>query len=424
VAWISIFIILFLIAFFSGIEIAFVSANKLRIELLKEKGNTAATIMARFNREPAKFISTLLIGLNICVVAFGSVAADIFKPENFSFLPKGEISLLIVQTIITTFAILIFGELIPKILFRVNSDSTLLLFAYPVYGVFVLLKPLTNLFHFLSRKIIIALFGKSYVENETEFTEEDLEYLVKETAAGEIKEADETDELNSEMFERALYLREVKVRNCMVPRTEIAAVEVEEGIEGVRQKIMETKHSRIFVFNETIDKILGYVHHFDLLKKNNDLKKILWQPLVVPETMNARDLLTAFTKKKKNIAWVVDEYGGTAGIVTLEDVMEEIFGEIEDEHDDENFTEKKLNDNTFIFSARLEIDYLNEEYGLELPEGDYETLGGFVVQMHESIPEVGEEIQIENFSIKILKASNKRIDLVELHKKIEKTKND
>lgn len=423
-AWISIFIILFLIAFFSGIEIAFVSANKLRIELLKEKGNTAATIMARFNREPAKFISTLLIGLNICVVAFGSVAADIFKPENFSFLPHGEIPLLIVQTIITTFAILIFGELIPKILFRVNSDSTLLLFAYPVYGVFVLLKPLTNLFHFLSRKIIIALFGKSYVENETEFTEEDLEYLVKETAAGEIKEADETDELNSEMFERALYLREVKVRNCMVPRTEIAAVEVEEGIEGVRQKIMETKHSRIFVFNETIDKILGYVHHFDLLKKNNDLKKILWQPLVVPETMNARDLLTAFTKKKKNIAWVVDEYGGTAGIVTLEDVMEEIFGEIEDEHDDENFTEKKLNDNTFIFSARLEIDYLNEEYGLELPEGDYETLGGFVVQMHESIPEVGEEIQIENFSIKILKASNKRIDLVELHKKIEKTKND
>lgn len=423
-AWISIFIILFLIAFFSGIEIAFVSANKLRIELLKEKGNTAATIMARFNREPAKFISTLLIGLNICVVAFGSVAADIFKPENFSFLPNGEIPLLIVQTIITTFVILIFGELIPKILFRVNSDSTLLLFAYPVYGVFVLLKPLTNLFHFLSRKIITALFGKNYIENETEFTEEDLEYLVKETAAGEIKEADETDELNSEMFERALYLREVKVRNCMVPRTEIVAVEVEEGIEGVRKKIIETKHSRIFVYNETIDKILGYVHHFDLLKKNNDLKKILWQPLVVPETMNARDLLTAFTKKKKNIAWVVDEYGGTAGIVTLEDVMEEIFGEIEDEHDDENFTEKKLNDNTFIFSARLEIDYLNEEYGLELPEGDYETLGGFVVQMHESIPEIGEQIDIENFSIKILKATNKRIDLVELHKKIEKTKNE
>lgn len=423
-AWLSIIIILFFIAFFSGIEIAFVSANKLRIELLKEKGNTAAAIMARFNREPAKFISTLLIGLNICLVAFGSVAADIFKPENFSFLPQGEISLLIVQTFITTFIILIFGELIPKILFRVNSDSTLLLFAYPVYFVYVFLKPLTNLFHFLSRKIISTFWGKSYVENETEFTEEDLEYLVKETAAGEVKEADETDELNSDMFEKALYLREVKVRNCMVPRTEIAAVEINEGIEGVRKKIIETKHSRIFVYNETIDKILGYVHHFDLLKDNNDIKKILWQPLVVPETMNARDLLTSFTKKKKNIAWVVDEYGGTAGIVTLEDVMEEIFGEIEDEHDDENFTEKKINNNTYIFSARLEIDYLNEKYDLDLPKGDYETLGGFVVQVHESIPEVGEEIEIENFHIKILKASNKRIDLVELSKQSEKEKNE
>ncbi|MBX2902338.1 MAG: HlyC/CorC family transporter [Chitinophagales bacterium] len=414
--WLTIFIILFLIAFFSGIEIAFVSANKLRIELLKEKGDTAAAIMARFNREPAKFISTLLIGLNIGLVAFGSVAADIFNPENFSILPQGEIALMITQTLITTFIVLVFGELIPKILFRVNSDSTLLFFAYPVYAVYVVLKPLTNLFHWLSRKIIGTFLDNQHSEGKTEFTEEDLEYLVKESAAGEEKEADETDELNSEMFEKALYLREVKVRNCMVPRTEIAAVELEAGIEGVRKKIIESKHSRIFVFDGVIDKILGYVHHFDLLKQSADLKSILWQPLVVPATMNARDLLTAFTKQKKNIAWVVDEYGGTAGIVTLEDVIEEIFGEIEDEHDNENFTEKQVNEHTFIFSARLEVDYLNEEYALNLPEGEYETLGGYIVQAYENIPEQGEEFQLENFGIKILKATNRRIDLVELSK--------
>jgi CBS domain containing-hemolysin-like protein len=269
-----------------------------------------------------------------------------------------------------------------------------------------------------------VLIGKHIVESETEFTEEDLEYLVKETAAGEVKEADETDELNSEMFEKALYLREVKVRNCMVPRTEIAAVEYNEGIEGIRKKIIETKHSRIFVYQDTIDKICGYVHHFDLLKNASDVKSILWQPLIVPETMNARDLLATFTKKKKNIAWVVDEYGGTAGIVTLEDVMEEIFGEIEDEHDDEGFIEKKLNQNTFVFSARLEIDYLNEKYHLGLPKGDYETLGGLVMQVQENIPEAGEEFLIENFRMKILKASRKRVDLVELERLMSLAKDE
>lgn len=414
--WFVLFIILSFTAFFSGIEIAFVSANKLRIELLKEKGNAAAKIIADFNREPAKFLSTLLIGLNICLVILSSMAANIFNNEHFSFLPKNEVALMIIQTLITTLVILVFGELIPKILFRVNSDSALLFFAYPVYGVYVILKPLTNLFHWLSRKIIKGTMGKNFNETNADFTEEDLEYLIKETAANEEKEADETDDLNSEMFEKALYLHEVKVRNCMVPRTEIAAVEISESIDNVRKKIIDSKHSRILVYEETIDKILGYVHHFDFLKRPKDLKSILWQPLIVPETMNARDLLADFTKNKKNIAWVVDEYGGTAGIVTLEDVMEEIFGEIEDEHDDETFVEKRIDDNTFIFSARLEIDYINEEYELELPEGEYETLGGFIMQAYESIPEQGETITLEDFEITILKATNKKVELVKLTK--------
>jgi len=412
--WLAILVILLLIAFFSGIEIAFVSANKLRIELLKEKGKTAATIMAGFNRQPAKFISTLLIGLNICVVAFGSISADILRPERYGFQAIGEVPLLMIQTVVTTFVILVFGELIPKILFRVNSDSTLLFFAYPVKVVYIFLKPLTNMFHWASRGIIKTVFGSSYVEGLTEFTEEDLEYLVKETAAGEVKDNEsDTDELNSEMFERALYLKEVKVRSCMVPRLEVVAVSVDEGIEGVHKTIIESKHSRIFVYEESIDKIIGYVHHFDLLKKPGTIQEILWQPVIVPESMNARDLLATFTKEKKNIAWVIDEYGGTAGIVTLEDVMEEIFGEIEDEHDDEGLAEKKIDANTYIFSARLEIDYLNEAYNFEIPEGEYETLGGYIVQANEDIPEQGDEIELDNFKVKILKASDKKIELVE-----------
>ncbi len=412
--WFAILVILLLIAFFSGIEIAFVSANKLRIELLKEKGKTAAKIMAGFNRQPAKFISTILIGVNICIVVFGSISADILRPERYGFQPIGEVPLLIIQTLITTFVILVFGELIPKILFRVNSDSTLLFFAYPVKVIYIFLKPLTNMFHWTSRGIIKTVFGSSYVEGLTEFTEEDLEYLVKETAAGEVKDNEgDTDELNSEMFERALYLKEVKVRSCMVPRLEVVAAAVDEGIEGVRKKIIESKHSRIFVYRESIDKIIGYVHHFDLLKKPQTIHEILWQPVIVPESMNARDLLATFTKEKKNIAWVIDEYGGTAGIVTLEDVMEEIFGEIEDEHDDECLAEKKIDANTYIFSARLEIDYLNEEYNFEIPEGEYETLGGYIVQANEDIPEQGAEIELDNFKVKILKASDKKIELVE-----------
>ncbi len=421
--WFAILVTLLLIAFFSGIEIAFVSANKLRIELLKEKGKTAATIMAGFNRQPAKFISTLLIGLNICVVAFGSISADILRPERYGFQSIGEVPLLILQTVITTFIILVFGELIPKILFRVNSDSTLLFFAYPVKIVYIFLKPLTNMFHWASRGIIKTVFGSSYVEGLTEFTEEDLEYLVKETAAGEVKDKEsDTDELNSEMFERALYLKEVKVRSCMVPRLEVVAVSVDEGIEGVRKTIIESKHSRIFVYDDSIDKIIGYVHHFDLLKKPETIQEILWQPVIVPESMNARDLLATFTKEKKNIAWVIDEYGGTAGIVTLEDVMEEIFGEIEDEHDDEGLAEKKIDANTYIFSARLEIDYLNEAYNFEIPEGEYETLGGYIVQANEDIPEQGDEIELDNFIVKILKASDKKIELVEFVKLNSETK--
>ncbi len=393
---------LLLIAFFSGIEIAFVSANKLRVELLKEKGKSNASIVSNFNQNPARFISTMLIGLNISLVLFSSIMEGVLTPENFSFLPAHKGYLLMIETVVTTFIVLIFGELIPKMLFRINADRMLLLFAYPTQLIYFLLTPLTLIFHKLSQKVLKFFVGSDYHEGRQEFTEEDLEYLIKESAASEDKEDNETDNLNSELFEKALYLKEVKVKSCLVPRLEIEGIEADETYE------------------ENIDKIIGYVHHFDLLKQPKSIRSIIRAVEVIPASMNAQDLLVQFIKERKNIAWVVDEYGGTAGIITLEDIMEEIFGEIEDEHDVEELIEKKISDTEFIFAARLEVDYLNEEYNLDIPEGEYETLSGFIVMNNEDIPDQGETITIDRFEIKILKASDKRIELVNVKVKEEK----
>ncbi len=415
----SIFIALLLIAFFSGIEIAFVSANKLRVELLKEKGSSSAKIISGFNSNPSRFISTMLIGLNIAVVLFGSIAETYFSPERLGFGQVNPVSWLIVQTVVTTFIILIFGELIPKILFRVNSDQTLLLFAYPVKLVYVLLSPLTNLFHSLARWILQRLFSIQLREGGQDFTEEDLEYLVKETAVEE-NDTDEADHLNSEIFEKALYLKDIKVRNCMIPRPEIQSFEVTDSLEDLRKMFIETKLSRIIVYDEMIDKIMGYVHHFDMLKEPKAVRTLIRPILTIPDSMTARDLLLQFIRERKNMAWVVDEYGGTAGIITLEDLMEEIFGEIEDEHDEEDLTEKKVSANEYVFSGRLEIDYLNNEYNLDIPEGDYATLSGYIISNFEDLPEAGTEIDMDHFHVKILRASETRIDVVSLVLKPEK----
>jgi magnesium and cobalt exporter, CNNM family len=411
----AILLSLLLIAFFSGIEIAFVSANKLRIELLKEKGSHNARIVSEFANSPSKFISTMLIGLNISLVLFGSITANYLTSDNFWFLPTRELPLLLIQTLITTVVILIFGELLPKILFRVNADQALLWFSIPTkYLFYIPLKPLTNVFHYTSRWIIKMVIGTDLVESKPSFTKEDLEYLVKETAVTDGSGTDEADHLNSEMFEKALYLREVKVRNCMVPRPEIQGIDISEGLDELKKKLIETKLSRLIIYDEVIDKVLGYVHHFDLIKSPQTLKQIIRPLQVIPESMTANDLMLQFIKEKKNIAWVVDEYGGTAGIITLEDLMEEIFGEIKDEHDEENLTEKKVSDHEFIFSGRLEVDYLNNEHQLGIPEGEYTTLSGYIISGFEDIPEAGTALDLDKFHVKILKASDKRIELVKM----------
>ena len=413
----GILIALLFIAFFSGIETAFVSANKLRVERMIVIGCSRGNKISSLNQMPARFISTKLIGLNISLVLFGSITANFITHERFPALPQSEISLLVIQTIFTTFVILIFGELIPKILFRVNSDQTLLLFAYPMQLFYYLLKPLADLFHWLSRRLIKLVLGSDLVESKQAFTKEDLEYLVKETAVTDSDSPDDADHLNSEIFEKALYLKDVKVRNCMVPRPEIQAVEITEGLEVLKKMFVETKLSRIVVYDDTIDKIIGYVHHFDMLRAERSFRQLIRPMLIIPETMTARDLMLQFIRDKKSMAWVVDEYGGTAGIITLEDLMEEIFGDIQDEHDEENFTEKKVSETEYILAGRLEVDYLNQEYNLNIPEGEYSTLSGYIISGFEDIPEAGTVIDLNSFHIKVLKASDKRIELVNLQLK-------
>jgi CBS domain containing-hemolysin-like protein len=276
------------------------------------------------------------------------------------------------------------------------------------------LQPLSDLFHTLSRKTIKLVAGKDFHDNVQSFSQEDLEYLIKESSANDIGEDDETDDINSEIFEKALYLKEVKLKSCMVPRPEVEAIEVSETLADLRKLILDTKHSRIPVYQKTIDSIIGYVYHLDLLKNPATIREIIRPIEMVPSSMNAQDLLVQLIKERKNMSWVVDEYGGTAGIITLEDLMEQIFGEIEDEHDVEEMIEKKINDTEFVFSARLEITYLNEEYNLNIPEGDYHTLAGYIVTMNEDIPDQNDVIQLGQYEVKILKASNKRIDLVRM----------
>ncbi len=407
---------LLLVAFFAGIEIAFVSANKLRVELLKEKGSTRARIISNFNSNPGKFISSMLIGLNISLVLFGSITTNYFVQKNFGFLPSSdhEVSLLIIQTLFTTVIILIFGELVPKILFRVNSDQTLLVFSYVIQLFYWLLSPIAGVFHNLARMLIKLITRRDFHEGGPSFTKEDLEYLVKETAVSDEDGQDESDHLNSEIFEKALYLKDVKVRNCMVPRPEIQAVDAGEEMDTLRKKFIESKLSRILVYSESIDKITGYIHHFDMLKSPKQLKEVIRPIPVIPATMTARDLLLQFIRERKNIAWVVDEYGGTAGIITLEDLMEQIFGEIHDEHDEEEMVQKRVDDKEFIFSGRLEIDYLNREFDLNIPEGDYTTLSGYIINRFEDIPEPGKQFEEDGFIIKILRGTETRIELVNI----------
>lgn len=402
-------ICLALSALFSGIEMAFFTANRLKIELSNQRGTLSGRILAGFIRQPSRFIVTTLLGNNIVLVIFGGLMVKNIELPLATLLGS-ELWATIIQTFVSTFVLLIAGEYIPKILFKVFADTILPVMALPFYIIFWILRIGVLVIDGMAT-LILKMFGVKEVETVTTFTSIDLEKFIKDHTPGNEGEEQEVD---TEMFENALYLKNLKVRECMVPRREIVAVEVNESIDELKHAIIDSYHSRIIVYEDTVDQVLGYVHHFDLHKNPENIRQILMPIRVVPESMPLQKLLNIMIRENKSIVWVVDEYGGTAGIITLEDIIEEIFGEIADEYDEDEYVEKQLSDNEFILSGRLEIDHLNETYHLNIPDGEYETLSGFIISQTGKIPARQEEITIGPYQFRIMDVSDTKVETVKL----------
>jgi len=398
-----------LIGFFSGYEIGFVSANRLSLELKKKQGSRSGKIIAGFLEAPTQFIGTCLIGLNISLVVFGILFEELLHTHIWSKFGLGDGAILVGNTLVSTFVILFIGELVPKAMFKARAASLINTFAPVAQFFHLLFKPLTVVLVNTAQWVLSNVLQVKMVYKKEAFTKVDLAHFVQQTNAHQ-----EQQELNTDLFENALSLPDIKVRKCLVPRTEIIGVDILTPIAELKALFIETKLSKLIVYNDTLDNIVGYVHQLDLFKKPTEIKAILHPILLVTESMNAADLINLFSKKRKSIAWVVDEFGGTAGIVTMEDVLEEIFGEINDEYDEQEFLEKKLSANEYIFSGRLELDYLYEKYGIDFAADSAETLSGYLIHKHEAIPKVREVIHLSHFDAEILLVSDTRIEKVKL----------
>lgn len=410
---IVILICMLLSAFFSGMEIAFVSSSKLKIELDRKQGNFYAKIISPMTSRQSGFIGTMLVGNNIALVVYGIMMAKALEPLITQFTASG-IVILAVQTIISTLIILVTAEFLPKTIFRINPNRTLKIFAVPVAIIYFLLYVPVYIMIGIS-KFFLRFFLKVKTPDEKPvFGRVDLERYLGQ-AAKDVEKKEEELEHEVRILRNALDFSKVKARECMVPRTEIVAFELKASLEELKQKFIATGLSKILIYRDSIDHIIGYTHSYEMFKKPTSIKSILLPVSIVPETMTADEILEGFIKENRSITVVVDEFGGTSGIITIEDVVEEIFGEIEDEHDSEILTEKQISESEYEFSARLEIDYLNEKYKFNLPESDdYETLAGFIIHLHESIPNAGEVIASDNFVFKIKEVSKNRIELVNL----------
>ncbi len=410
VTYLIIIIFLLLSGFFSGTEIAFVSASRLKVELKRQQGNLRGRLLAGFFEKSSRFIGTALVGNNIALVFFSLLVEQLieehYKASLVPFLQQ-DFPFLLFLTLITTVIVLIFGEFIPKILFRLSPVNLLYFFTYPLYIIGVLLSPLVIVMIQASQKLLALLFKVEIKADELIFTRTDLEDFIKTT------DTDGEDEIDKELFENALYLNDVKVRECMIPRTEIKGVDISVSPEELRDAFIESKLSKLIIYDESLDEIRGYFHHQQMLLPSEDITRKNILPIdFVPEVMSARELMNEFIRKSVSIACVVDEFGGTAGIITLEDILEEIVGEIEDEHDREEYIEEKIGEHEFLFSGRLEIDHLNEKYKLELPEGEYNTLSGYIVITTETIPEQGQTIELENYKFILEKVSERKIETI------------
>jgi len=399
-------------AFFSGMEIAFITSNKLRIELENKQGSFSAKILSHFNKYPSRYLATMLVGNNIALVIFGIYMDEELRHSMEHFI-SSKILLLLISTFLSTMLILVLAEYLPKNLFRINPNKTLSLFVFPLTIVYGVLYPVVLITIGFSEFILKRLFRVKIEKENIAFTMIDLDnYLREGTSAVETK-AEKDHEI--QIFQNALDFSSVKARECMIPRTEIIALDVNESIEELKNKFITTRLSKILIYSENIDNIIGYTYSKELFKKPESIRNILLPVSIVPESMAASEVLTVFIQQHKSIAVVVDEFGGTSGMLTMEDIIEEIFGEIEDEHDKEEMIEKQVNESEFIFSARLETDYINHKYQLKLPILDnFETISGLIMHYHESIPKINEEIRIENFLFTISAVTKTRIEQVHL----------
>lgn len=399
-------------AFFSGMEIAFVSSDKITLELIHQKGGRVGWILGIFHRNRAHFLATTLVGNNLALVIYGILAGNLVTgmiEGAWPILPQ--VFVIIFQAIITTLVVLVTAEFIPKSLFMLNPNFMLRLLALPMGLIYLLLWIIVWPVVQISRFIITQVFKLEYSEDKPVYGITDLNNYIKTNI---VSTPEEEHEIDTKIFNNALEFKEVKVRECMIPRTEIMAVDIDDDIQELKQAFIDSGHSKIVVYKESIDDIIGYCHSLELFKKPSTIKKILTPIIIVPETMPANELLVQFINEHKSLALVVDEFGGTSGIVSMEDVIEEIFGEIRDEHDDEDLLENKISETEYLFSARHEIDYLNETYALDLPEGDFDTLGGLILNVNEDIPDVNDVITHENFEFVIISVQDNRIDHVKL----------
>ncbi|CAM3377624.1 hemolysin family protein [Aquirufa ecclesiirivi] len=402
-------------AFFSGVEMAFVSCNKLYFELKAKQNILGAKIISNFNQSPSRFIGTMLIGNTLSLVAYGIFMEEFLHHQILTYIPflHNEILARLLASIIATILILITSEFTPKSIFLINPDVILEFLAILIWIVYALMFPLVWVTVGLSKWFITKVLRLNYSEEKPAFGLTDLNNYLQ-NLNRKVSTEEET-EVDTKIFHNALEFKQVKVRDCMIPRTEITAIDLEEGIEGLKEVFIESGHSKVLVYKESLEDVLGYCHSLALFKKPKDIQSILTSILIVPEAMPANDLMLKFSKDRKSLALVVDEFGSTSGLVSMEDVMEKIFGEIQDEYDDsEDWVEKKLDENSYLLSGRHEIDYLNEKYDWNFPDGDYETLGGMLISLYEDIPKANEIITLAPFQFQILTSTDARIDTVKM----------
>ncbi len=393
-------------------EISFLSSNRLRIELERTKGTLQSKIVDLFYRKDAFFIALLLLGNNVALVLFGICSAEILSPVISSWGINSAFLVLLIQTVLSTLLVLSLAEFLPKALVQLNPNGFLRVATFPMMAIYTLLYVPTQLIMLFSN-FFLRLLKTDGESSSKVFTKVDLEHFVHDLSNRMNEEEDFGKEM--QILRNALDFSHIKARDCMVPRPEIIAIDVEETIEILKQQFIETGLSKILVFRESIDNIIGYVHSFEMFKKPTSIKQILLPISFVPSAIAGKELLELFSKQSGNIAVVVDEYGGTAGVVTIEDVMEEIFGDIEDEHDSEDLLEEQIGENEFRFSARMEIDYLNEKYNLQLPESDqYETLGGLIIHELETIPDSGDSLDLEKWMLITEEVTDRRIEVVRI----------